>query len=149
MTQNLLVKYKLVEISTYLTSIGSESLTKTALVIDDDASVLRNFKRLLVEDGYEVLGVKTGKEALAEVNQRCFDLMLIDFKLPDMDGTDLVEKMGNKAKGAVKLMITGFPTIEASIRALDLGIDSFVEKPVKSEDLLALINQKLREKKTK
>jgi two-component system response regulator HydG len=129
--------------------IGSESLVKTALVIDDDAFVLRNFKRLLLAEGYEVWGVKTGKEALYEVNQRSFDLMLIDFKLPDIDGTDLVEKMGDKAKDAVKLMITGFPTIEASIRALDLGIDSFVEKPVKSEDLLALINQKLKEKKTK
>jgi DNA-binding NtrC family response regulator len=121
-------------------------LSKTALVIDDDLSVLRNFKRLLIEDGYEVWDVRTGKEALNEVNQRSFDVMLIDFKLPDMDGTDLVEKMGDKTSGAVKLMITGFPTIEASIRALDLGIDSFVEKPVKSEDLLALINQKLREK---
>jgi len=121
-------------------------LGKTALVIDDDLSVLRNFKRLLIEVGYEVWGAKTGKEALSEVNQRSFDVMLIDFKLPDMDGTDLIEKMGDKANGAVKLMITGFPTIEASIRALDLGIDSFVEKPVKSEDLLALINQKLKEK---
>ena len=124
-------------------------MARTALVIDDDASVLRNFKRLLVEEGYDVWGVKTGKEALAEVDHRSFDVMLIDFKLPDMDGTDLVEKMGKKAKGSVKLMITGFPTIEASIRALDLGIDSFVEKPVKSEDLLDLINQKLQEKKAK
>lgn len=121
-------------------------MAKTALVIDDDASVLRNFKRLLEEDGYDVWGVKTGKEALFEVDQRNFDVMLIDFKLPDMDGTDLVEKMGKKAKSAIKLMITGFPTLEASIRALDLGIDSFVEKPVKSEDLLALINQKIKEK---
>jgi DNA-binding NtrC family response regulator len=121
-------------------------LGKTALVIDDDLSVLRNFKRLLIEDGYEVCVAKTGKEAIAEVNKRSFDVMLIDFKLPDMDGTDLVEKMGDKAVGIVKLMITGFPTIEASIRALDLGINSFIEKPVKSEDLLALINQKLKEK---
>jgi DNA-binding NtrC family response regulator len=144
----LLAKYKLLNQSIY-PFLGSETLGKTALVIDDDLSVLRNFKRLLIEDGYEVWGVKTGKEALAEVQQRSFDVMLIDFKLPDMDGTDLVEKMGDKAAGAIKLMITGFPTIEASIRALDLGIDSFVEKPVRSEDLLTLINQKLKEKQEK
>ena len=116
-------------------------LTKTALIIDDDQSILRNFSRLLEVNGYQVYAVATGKEAIDQVNQRCFELILIDFRLPDMDGTDVLEKMGDKVNDAVKIMITGFPTIEASIRALELGIDSYVEKPINPNNLISLIEE--------
>jgi DNA-binding response OmpR family regulator len=72
--------------------------------------------------------------------------MLIDFRLPDIDGTDLVEKMGSKAKDATKLMITGFATLETRIKALEFGIDAFVEKPIAPNDLLSLIRAKMSER---
>jgi len=124
-------------------------LAKAALIVDDDRSVLRNFSRLLEEDGYEVCAVATGKEAIDQANQRCFDVVLIDFRLPDMDGTDVVEKMGDKVKDSVKLMITGFPTIDASLKALDLGIDSYVEKPLDLDSLLSLIKEIKKRKSNK
>ena len=120
------------------------TLTKTALIIDDEQSIIRNFSRLLKEEGYNICAVTTGKEALEQVSKRCFDLLLIDFKLPDIDGTQLVEIMGDKVKDAVKLMITGFATLETRIKALELGIDGFVEKPVEPEELLRLIEKKYR-----
>ena len=90
--------------------------------------------------------LRSGKEALEQISKRCFDLLLIDFKLPDIDGTQLVEIMGDKVKDAVKLMITGFATLETRIKALELGIDGFVEKPVEPEELLRLIEEKMSQK---
>jgi DNA-binding NtrC family response regulator len=118
-------------------------LTKTALIIDDEQSIIRNFSRLLRENGYDVCAVTTGKAALEQVSKCCFDLLLIDFKLPDIDGTLLVENMGDKVKDSVKLMVTGFATMDTRIKALELGIDGFVEKPVEAEYLLMLIDEKM------
>ncbi len=122
---------------------------RAALIIDDDVSILRNFSRLLRENGYEVYTVTTGKEALEEANKRSFDLLLIDYVLPDTDGLTLLETMGTKVSGAVKIMITGFPTHRETIRALDLGVDSYLEKPVNAPDLLSLIELKTAEKQQK
>ena len=119
---------------------------KTALIVDDEKSIVRSFSRLLKEEGFNVCVATNGKEALEQVNKCSFDLMLIDFRLPDIDGTDLVEKMGKKAKDATKLMITGFATLETRVKALEFGIDAFIEKPIAPDDLLSLIRTKMSEK---
>ena len=69
---------------------------------------------------------------------------LIDMRLPDMDGTDVLAKMQITMRGAVKIMITGFPSLETGVRALDEGADAYLVKPVKSEELLELIEEKLK-----
>ena len=120
---------------------------KNALIVDDEQAIVKNFSRLLKEEGFNVCVATNGKEALEQVNKCSFDLMLIDFRLPDIDGTDLVEKMGSKAKDATKLMITGFATLETRIKALEFGIDSFVEKPIAPDDLLSLIRTKMSERR--
>ena len=120
---------------------------KTALIVDDEQSIARNFSRLLKEEGFNVCIATNGKEALEQVSKCSFDLMLIDFRLPDIDGTDLVEKMGKKAKNATKLMITGFATLETRVKALEFGIDAFVEKPIAPDDLLSLIRTKMSERR--
>jgi two-component system, NtrC family, response regulator HydG len=119
----------------------------SALIIDDDESVLRNFSRLLKENGYQVSAVETGKDAIALVGKQRFDVVLIDFRLPDIDGAELVEKIRDKVRDAVKIMITGFPTTDLENRVIDLGIDAYVVKPIKPDDLLALIEERRKEKK--
>ena len=120
---------------------------KKALIVDDDTMILRNTSRLLRENGYEVWAVTTGHDAIVEAGKRCFDLLLLDYILPDIDGLKALKSMGDSVKDAIKIMITGFPTLEEEIRAFDLGIDTYVEKPIKSQDLLSLIDQKTKEKK--
>ena len=66
---------------------------KNALIVDDEQAIVKNFSRLLREEGFNVCVATNGKEALEQVSKCNFDLMLIDFRLPDIDGTDLVEKM--------------------------------------------------------
>jgi len=119
---------------------------KRILVIDDDKSILRAFTRILQKNGYEVDVAETGKEALDKAETGCYDLSLIDVRLPDMDGTDLLSKMQKTMVETVKIMITGFPSLENGVKALDEGADAYLVKPVKPEELLTLIKEKLKNK---
>ena len=117
---------------------------KTILVVDDDKSILRTFTRILQKNGYEIDVAETGKEAIEKTEARRYDLALIDIRLPDMDGTDLLVKMKKPLQNTIKIMITGFPSLESGVKALDEGADAYLVKPVKPEDLLMLIEEKLK-----
>ena len=121
-----------------------EKAKKRILVIDDDKSILRTFTRILQKNGYEIDIAETGREALEKTETNCYDLALIDIRLPDMDGTDLLVKMQKTMRDAVKIMITGFPSLENGVKALDEGADAYLVKPVKPEELLMLIEEKLK-----
>jgi DNA-binding response OmpR family regulator len=123
-----------------------EKAKKRILVVDDDKSILRTFTRILQKNGYEIDVAETGREALEKTETNCYALALIDIRLPDMDGTDLLAKMQKTTRDAVKIMITGFPSLENGVKALDEGADAYLVKPVKPEELLALIEEKLKSK---
>jgi DNA-binding response OmpR family regulator len=116
-------------------------------VVDDDKSILRTFTRILQKSGYEIDVAETGKEAMEKSGKEHYDLALIDIRLPDMDGTDLLNKVQKTMHETVKIMITGFPSLETGVKALDEGADAYLVKPVKPEELLALIEDKLKDKK--
>ncbi len=117
---------------------------KSILVIDDDKSILRTFTRILEKAGYKIDVAETGKEALEKAEKVKFDLALVDVRLPDTDGTDLLLKLQESMPGAVKIVITGFPSLEVGVKALDAGADAYLVKPVKPEELLMLVREKLR-----
>ena len=123
-----------------------ETTKKTILVVDDDKSILRTFTRILQKSGYDIDVAETGKEAIEKIETRCYDLALVDIRLPDMDGTDLLSKMQKTMHDAVKIMITGFPSLETGVKSLDEGADAYLVKPVKPEELLMLIEEKLKSK---
>jgi len=117
---------------------------KRILVIDDDKSILRTFTRILQKNGYDIEVAETGKEAMEKAKKQSFNLALIDIRLPDIDGTELLIKLQQTLPDAVKIMITGFPSLETGIKALDEGADAYLVKPVKPEELIALIEEKFR-----
>ena len=118
---------------------------KTILVVDDDKSILRTFTRILQKSGYEIDTAETGKEAMEKTENRHYDLALVDIRLPDMDGTDLLAKLKKQLQHTVKIMITGFPSLETGVKALDEGADAYLVKPVKPQELLVLLEEKLKE----
>jgi DNA-binding response OmpR family regulator len=117
---------------------------KTILVVDDDKSILRTFTRILQKSGYEIDVAETGKEAMEKAESRHYDLALVDIRLPDMDGTDLLAKLKKQLEPTVKIMITGFPSLETGVKALDEGADAYLVKPVKPQELLMLLEEKLK-----
>jgi DNA-binding response OmpR family regulator len=117
---------------------------KTILVVDDDKSILRTFTRILQKSGYEIETAETGKEAMEKTENRHYDLALVDIRLPDMDGTDLLAKLKKPLQDTVKIMITGFPSLETGVKALDEGADAYLVKPVKPQELLVLLEEKFK-----
>jgi two-component system response regulator HydG len=119
-------------------------LKKSILVIDDDKSILRTLTRILQKAGYDVDAAETGKEAMEKAEKSRYDLALVDVRLPDMDGTDLLFNMKDTMRNTVKIVITGFPSLEIGVKAIDGGADAYLVKPVRPEELLMLIKEKLK-----
>ncbi len=117
---------------------------KLILVVDDDKSILRTFTRILQKSGYDIEVAETGKEAIEKADNRHYDLALVDIRLPDMDGTELLAKLKVQLQNTVKIMITGFPSLETGVKALDEGADAYLVKPVKPQELLVLLEEKLK-----
>jgi DNA-binding response OmpR family regulator len=120
--------------------------SRTILVVDDDKSILRTFTRILKKQDYKVDTAETGKEAIEKAENKHYDLALVDIRLPDTDGTELLARLKRQLQNTIKIMITGFPSIESGVKALDEGADAYLVKPVKPEDLLMLIKEKLKNK---
>jgi DNA-binding response OmpR family regulator len=115
---------------------------KRILVIDDDVSILRVFKHILEKEGYIVEVAETGKDALEKIENEKFDVCLVDVRLPDMDGTDLLLNIPCDSR-TIKIIITGFSTDEVGKKAADYGADDFLVKPVKPEELIATVKERL------
>ena len=114
---------------------------KRIIVVDDDVNILRVFKSILEKEGYIVETAETGKDAFKKIKKGRFDVWLVDVKLPDMDGTDLLLK--NSDSRAIKIIVTGFSSEEVGKKAADYGADDFLVKPVKPEELLATVRERL------
>jgi len=118
--------------------------SRKILVIDDDKSILNIFTRILQKQGYSIDTAETGQEALEKLLTRKYDLALIDIKLPDTNGSDLLAKMHITHPNMIKIAITGFPSLEDATKVIDRGAAAYLVKPVKSEELINIIAEKLK-----
>jgi DNA-binding NtrC family response regulator len=118
---------------------------KRILVVDDDETILKSFKELLESRGYLVDTAETGLEALEKSEDQHYDLALLDIKLPDIEGTELLVEMHEGTPRMMKVMITGHASLENAVESLNLGADAYLIKPVKPEELLRIVDEKLME----
>jgi DNA-binding response OmpR family regulator len=118
---------------------------QTALVIDDDTSILEMLNDLLVDAGFATTTVTRGQDALDAIARQHFDVLLVDIGLPDMSGMNVCNAARSSygPKAAI-LMITADARRERIVTALELGADDFVPKPFFIDELLARIHAKLR-----
>ena len=113
------------------------------LIVEDDENIRKTMKNILQQKGYETDTAKTGQEAEQKAEAKFYNLALLDIKLPDMEGTQLLAKLHEDTPQMVKIMVTGYPSLENAMEALNQGADAYVTKPVKPAKLLALIKEKL------
>ena len=118
------------------------------LIVEDDENIRETIKNILEQSGYDTDVAKTGQEAERKTQTKFYNLALLDIKLPDMEGTKLLAKVHDTTPKMVKIMLTGYPSLEKAMEALNQGADAYVTKPVKPAKLLALIEEKL-EKQSK
>ncbi|UCG44590.1 MAG: response regulator [Candidatus Bathyarchaeota archaeon] len=113
------------------------------LIVEDDADIRETMSKILQQNGYRTDMAENGYEAIQKAEARFYNLVLLDIKLPDMDGTRLLATMHESMPEMVKIMVTGFPSLENAVEALNLGADAYVVKPVKPKSLLLVIEEKL------
>jgi DNA-binding response OmpR family regulator len=113
------------------------------LIVEDDKNIRETIQSILQQSGYETDVAETGQEAEQKMKKKFYNLALLDIKLPDIEGTQLLSKVHESTPKTVKIMVTGYPSLENSIEALNFGADAYVTKPVKPAKLLNLIKEKL------
>lgn len=116
------------------------------LVVDDDRDFLDLVSMLLREEGYEVDTAKSGREGLEKCIEKLYSLILVDIKLPDFDGIELLTKIEDTDPKVRKVIITGFPSLENARQALNLGVHAYLVKPVKAIEVLETVRKQLLER---
>jgi len=105
------------------------------LVVDDEAVVRNGIQRVLEKKGMDVRTAGTGMEALNLLEKRPFDLVLLDIRMPDMDGISALRKIRVRRPEAAVIMITGYPTIDSAVHCIKLGAVDYLVKPFRLDDL--------------
>lgn len=119
----------------------------SVLVVDDDAAIRKTLSRILEKEGYLVVAVENGRQAIEASDERFFNVALVDVKLPDMEGTELLSRLKDTEPKMVKIIITGFPSLKNAVDAVNRGADGYVLKPFDVGQLLAMIKKHLRKQK--
>jgi DNA-binding response OmpR family regulator len=110
------------------------------LLIDDDENITETLILALEAEGFIVDSAKTGKEAIAKSFENFYNLAVVDWRLPDIDGTKLLGELKQTTPKMAKIMLTGFPSMDNAIDAVNNRADAFLVKPVLFEKLLETIN---------
>ena len=117
------------------------------LIVEDDVNIRETMSTILQQSGYSTDTAENGCEAIQRTEAKFYNLALLDIKLPDMEGTKLLTTMHENMPGMVKIMVTGYPSLENAVEALNLGADAYVVKPVKPKNLLLVIAEKLEQQR--
>jgi DNA-binding NtrC family response regulator len=114
------------------------------LIIDDQESIRKSLKLALEREGYLVETAENGREAIRKSKGRLYNLALVDLRLPDMDGMELLTAMRESVPKMVKIIITGYPSLENAIEAVNRHADGYIVKPYTMENLLHKIKENLQ-----
>jgi len=114
------------------------------LVVDDDETIRTTMKAILEDEGYLVDLAATGKEAIQKTREKTFNVALLDIRLPDMEGIELLELIVDGIPRTRKIMVTGYPSMQNAIGALNKNADAYLLKPVDIEKLLTTVKEQLR-----
>ena len=114
------------------------------LVVDDDESIRKVLATILEEEGYAVDMAKNGREAIKKSKVKFYNMALIDIRLTDMDGTKLLTKIKDTMPKMRKIIITGYPSLQNAIEAVNRGADAYILKPFDMEKVLGTIKDQLK-----
>ncbi|MEA1939639.1 MAG: PAS domain S-box protein, partial [Candidatus Caldatribacteriota bacterium] len=122
---------------------------KRILIIDDDPGIGESLSDIFQEKGYFVSIATKGSEAITKSKQTDFNLALIDIKLPDMSGTELLKKLKEINPEIICMIITGYASVDNALDALKMGVSAYIIKPPDIDDLLNRIKEALDKQRLK
>jgi len=116
---------------------------KSILIVDDDASMRRSLALILGRKGYDTETAETGREAMEEAQRRFFNVVLLDIKLPDVEGIELLAPLKSTHHDMAVIMITGHASTETAVRAMNTGASAYITKPLNMDEVLATVREAL------
>ncbi len=116
---------------------ASNTSAGSVLIIDDEAAIRESLETLLEFEGFAVEAAETGEEGLARLAEHPFDLVLLDFALPDRNGLEILADIRSRDPRLAVIMITAYGTVDNAVRAMQNGATNFIQKPWDNEKLLA------------
>lgn len=122
-----------------------EKLEGNVLLVDDEEQFLEMLGARLESRGFKVNSVTSGEEALTLVDDKKFDVIIVDLAMPGIDGIETLKRLKEKKPALEIIMLTGHATVKKGIEAMKLGAEDFLEKPVD----LGLLLEKIGEAKNK
>ncbi len=114
------------------------------LIIDDDQSILSILSKILNKNGFIVETAETGQEAIEKLRTKTYSAALIDVKLQDMNGLDLLNRIQDIAPTMVKIVLTGYPSDLDRAKAIERGAHYYLAKPVSPEKLVKIIRDQTK-----
>ena len=118
-------------------------MPKTILVVDDEKGIRDTLTRLLEYEKYRVVVAADGHEALERAGRGDVDLVLLDIKMPGMDGLEVLGKLNETQNGLPVVIISGHGTVQTAVEATRLGAFDFIEKPIDADRILLVIRNGL------
>lgn len=116
------------------------------LVVDDEVNVIESFKQLL-EGDYKVLTATNGEEALEKVEKENLDVVLLDIKMPGMDGIEVLRRIGELKENVDVIMVTAVNTMKTAIEAMKLGAYDYITKPFDVDEVIISIDKALEKRR--
>jgi DNA-binding NtrC family response regulator len=114
------------------------------LIIDDDENIRKVLQTILEYEGYFVETADTAKKGIERTECTFYNLALIDVRLPDMEGIELLTKLKETKPRMRKIIVTGYPTLQNAVSAVNKGADGYVMKPFDVEKILQTIKEQLK-----
>ena len=114
------------------------------LIVDDDENIRKTMQTILEDEGYVVDLATTGNEAVEMTQETAYNVALLDIRLPDMEGIELLKLIKDSVPRTRKIMVTGYPSMQNAITALNRSADAYLIKPVDVEKLLDMVKEQLR-----
>jgi DNA-binding NtrC family response regulator len=111
------------------------------LIVDDEPNVRLNYRVTLETEGFEVREASDGGAALRELAGKDFDLAILDMRMPEMDGLELLERMRERKIQTPVVIITAYGDIPHAVRAMKLGAIDFLQKPLTPEVLRSIVGE--------
>jgi CheY-like chemotaxis protein/glycine cleavage system H lipoate-binding protein len=118
------------------------------LVVDDEKIVCDSCRKILGGQGHNVQAVFNGRDALRKVEEDKYDVLIADWKMPDINGMEVLRIVKKNHPDIIVIMITGFPSVESAVTAMRLGVSNYVPKPLNPDDLTEALHKALEERST-
>ncbi len=123
------------------------TLKAEIMVIDDDSVTLKNLRRILENDGHAVSTFTDPERALKRMDEKGYDLVVSDVRMPGMDGLSVMEKVKGRFPFIELILITGYASLEGAVEATKRGAYHYLAKPFTPEDLRGVVSKALEEKR--